>query len=183
MFMVGLVLRFWPEYVELQRLVASGELGRPRAVCAYRLSPPADWNDWMAEVAVGRYRRRPRDPRLRPAQLAARDAAHCLRARVDARPPCRGRRVRRASGVVEGSMLMPHSYPFSSNIRVLCEKGVAEYGFSAAPAEDGGNIGASPLRAVFVSIRRRASRRQWMSRAPIRGGPRSRSSSMRRATP
>ena len=27
-----LVLRFWPEYVELQRLVAAGELGRPRAV-------------------------------------------------------------------------------------------------------------------------------------------------------
>jgi predicted dehydrogenase len=48
-----------------------------------------------------------------------------------------------ARGVVEGSMAMPRSYPFSSNIRVLCEGGVAEYAFSAAPAEDGGNIGAS----------------------------------------
>jgi len=48
-----------------------------------------------------------------------------------------------AEGVAEASMLMPKSYPFSSNIRVLCEGGVAEYGFSAAPAEDGGNIGAS----------------------------------------
>ena len=28
-FMVGLVLRFWPEYVELQRRLAAGELGRP----------------------------------------------------------------------------------------------------------------------------------------------------------
>jgi len=37
---------------------------------------------------------------------------------------------------------MPRSYPFSSNIRVLCEGGAAEYAFSAAPAEDGGNIGA-----------------------------------------
>src|SRR3954464_14498360 len=46
-------------------------------------------------------------------------------------------------GVAEGSLAMPKSYPFSSNIRVLCEGGVAEYGFSAAPAEDGGNIGAS----------------------------------------
>ena len=34
-------------------------------------------------------------------------------------------------------------YPFSSNVRVLAEGGVAEYAFSAAPAEDGGNIGAS----------------------------------------
>jgi predicted dehydrogenase len=39
-------------------------------------------------------------------------------------------------------MAMPRSYPFSSNIRVLCENGAAEYSFSAAPAEDGGNIGA-----------------------------------------
>src|ERR1051325_8053783 len=40
-------------------------------------------------------------------------------------------------------MAMPRSYPFSSNVRVLCDGGVAEYSFSAAPAEDGGNIGAS----------------------------------------
>ncbi len=40
-------------------------------------------------------------------------------------------------------MAMPKSYPFSSNIRVLGSDGVAEYAFSAAPAEDGGNIGAS----------------------------------------
>src|SRR5205085_7749858 len=32
---------------------------------------------------------------------------------------------------------------FSSNIRVLGEDGVAEYGFTAAPAEDGGNIGGA----------------------------------------
>jgi predicted dehydrogenase len=48
-----------------------------------------------------------------------------------------------AQGIAEGSMAMPRSYPFSSNVRVLCEAGVAEYAFSAAPAEDGGNIGAS----------------------------------------
>jgi len=36
---------------------------------------------------------------------------------------------------------MPGTYPFSSNIRVLAEGGVAEYSFRATPAEDGGNIG------------------------------------------
>jgi predicted dehydrogenase len=46
---VGLVLRFWPEYVELQLLVASGDLGLPRAVSTHRLSPPIDWNDWMVD--------------------------------------------------------------------------------------------------------------------------------------
>ena len=48
-----------------------------------------------------------------------------------------------AAGIAEGSMRMPRSYPFSSNIRVLCERGVAEYAFSAAPVEGEGNIGAS----------------------------------------
>ena len=51
LFMVGLVLRFWPEYVELQRRISGGELGRPLSVSAMRLSPPADWNDWMADPA------------------------------------------------------------------------------------------------------------------------------------
>jgi predicted dehydrogenase len=48
-----------------------------------------------------------------------------------------------ASGIAEGSMTMPRSYPFSSDIRVLAERGVAEYAFSAAPVEGEGNIGAS----------------------------------------
>jgi UDP-N-acetylglucosamine 3-dehydrogenase len=144
LFMVGLVLRFWPEYVELQRLVAAGELGQPLVVSAHRLSPPADWNDWMkdeaqsggvaVDLAIHDFDQlnwllgEPRSVfarASRPGHLVASveyDGAH---------------------GVVEGSMLMPKSYPFSSNIRVLCDGGVAEYGFSAAPAEDGGNIGAS----------------------------------------
>jgi predicted dehydrogenase len=48
-----------------------------------------------------------------------------------------------AAGIAEGSMCMPRSYPFSSNIRVLAERGVAEYSFSATPVEGEGNIGAS----------------------------------------
>ena len=48
-FMVGLVLRFWPEYVELHRRVTSGELGRPLSLAASRLSPPADWAEWFAD--------------------------------------------------------------------------------------------------------------------------------------
>ena len=38
---------------------------------------------------------------------------------------------------------MPPSYPFSSNIRVLCEDGAAEYRFSAQPIQGEGNIGTS----------------------------------------
>ena len=143
-FMVGLVLRFWPEYVELQRRVAGGELGRPLSVSATRLSPPADWNDWMAD---------PGKSGGVPVDLLIHDFDQMnwllgTPRRVFARAP-RPDHVLAvveydgAEGIAEGSMAMPKAYPFSSNVRVLGEEGVAEYSFSAAPAEDGGNVGAS----------------------------------------
>ena len=141
--MVGLVLRFWPEYVELQRRISEGELGRPQVVSAHRLSPPADWADWFADRAQSGGT---------PVDLMIHDFDQMnwllgTPRAVYAREPAPGHVVATveyddASGVAEGSMAMPRSYPFSSNIRVLCEGGAAEYSFSAAPADDGGNIGA-----------------------------------------
>jgi predicted dehydrogenase len=143
-FMVGLVLRFWPEYVELQRRVSGGELGRPLSVSALRLSPPADWNDWMAD---------PRKSGGVPVDLLIHDFDQMnwllgKPLRVFARAPHLDHVLAiveydDAHGIAEGSMAMPKTYPFSSNVRVLAEEGVAEYAFSAAPAEGGGNVGAS----------------------------------------
>jgi predicted dehydrogenase len=142
--MVGLVLRFWPEYVELRRRIAAGELGRPLAVATHRLSPPADWNDWMADRAQS-------GGAAVDLLIHDFDQMNWLLGTprsVYAREPTPGHveavvEYDGAAGLAEGSMAMPKSYPFSSNIRVLAEGGVAEYAFSAAPAEDGGNIGAS----------------------------------------
>lgn len=144
LFMVGLVLRFWPEYVELQRRLAGGELGRPLSVSTMRLSPPADWNDWMGDpgksggVSVDllihdfdQMNWLLGTPRRVYARAAHPDHVLAI-VEYDA-----------AHGVAEGSMAMPKTYPFSSNVRVLAEDGVAEYAFSAAPAEGGGNVGAS----------------------------------------
>jgi predicted dehydrogenase len=144
LFMVGLVLRFWPEYVELQRRLGGGELGRPLSVSTLRLSPPADWNDWMADPAKSggvcvdllihdfdQMNRLLGTPRRVFARAPHPDHVLAL-VEYDG-----------AEGVAEGSMAMPKAYPFSSNVRVLAEGGVAEYAFSAAPAEDGGNVGAS----------------------------------------
>jgi UDP-N-acetylglucosamine 3-dehydrogenase len=147
--MVGLVLRFWPEYVELHRRIASGELGRPFAVAASRLSPPADWADWYADVAQSGGL---------PVDLMVHDfdQANWLlgeprtvhaRAATSSDPAYPDHVVavveyNGAAAVVEGSMAMPASYPFSSLIRVNAERGLAEYAFRAAPAEGGGNIGA-----------------------------------------
>jgi predicted dehydrogenase len=143
-FMVGLVLRFWPEYVELHRLVARGELGTPRAVFAQRLSPPADWADWFAD-------REQSGGTAVDLMIHDFDQANTLLGvprSVYASEPQTGHvhavvDYDGASAIVEGSMAMPRSYPFSSDIRVLGERGVAEYAFSAAPVEGEGNIGAS----------------------------------------
>jgi predicted dehydrogenase len=143
LFMVGLVLRFWPEYVELQRRVAAGELGRPLSVSTHRLSPPADWNEWMADTSQSGGV--PVDLLVHdfdqmnwllgtPRQVFARATGAHVLALVE---------YEEAEGVAEGSMRMPGSYPFSSNIRVLCERGVAEYAFRAEPAPEGGNIGGA----------------------------------------
>jgi predicted dehydrogenase len=144
-FMVGLVLRFWPEYVELQRLVEHGALGGVRAVFAQRLSPPADWAEWLRD---------PEQSGGTPVDLMIHDfdqlnaflgtprtvyASEPQPGHVHAVVDYEGG----GSGIAEGSMAMPRSYPFSSDIRVLGERGVAEYAFSAAPVEGEGNIGAS----------------------------------------
>ena len=166
-FMVGLVLRFWPEYVALAQLVERGELGRPKAVFAQRLSPPADWADWLGDreqsggTAVD----------LMIHDFDQMNALLGTPRSVFASEPEPGHvhavvEYDGGSGIAEGSMAMPRSYPFSSDIRVLGERGVAEYAFSAAPVEGEGNIGAST--ASCASSR---------SRARIRGAPRSRSSS------
>jgi predicted dehydrogenase len=143
-FMVGLVLRFWPEYVALGQLVGRGELGRPRAVFAQRLSPPADWADWLGDreqsggTAVD----------LMIHDFDQMNALLGAPRSVYASEPEPGHvhavvEYDGGSGIAEGSMAMPRSYPFSSDIRVLGERGVAEYAFSAAPVEGEGNIGAS----------------------------------------
>jgi predicted dehydrogenase len=141
-FMVGLVLRFWPEYVELQRRVAVGEMGRVSSVATRRLSPPADWAAWFAD-------------RSQTGGTAVDLLVHDFDQMnwllgaprsVFAHEPVPGHvhalvEYAGASAIAEGSMTMPRSYPFSSNIRVHGESGAAEYAFSAAPAEGGGNIG------------------------------------------
>ena len=144
-FMVGLVVRFFAEYVEIARRVVEGEIGEVREVSAYRLSFPADWGDWIRDpaqsggtpidlmvhdfdqlnVLLG-------EPRTVFARAARGGEGHVV-AMVE---------HDRGTGLVEGSMIMPTSFPFSAGIRILGEDGVLEHGFRAAPAEDGGNIGA-----------------------------------------
>ena len=189
---VGLVLRFWPEYVELRRIAASGELGRPLAASAQRLSPPPGWNDWMIDPArsggvcvdlmvhdfdaLSAVLGPPRRVFARALRSGPYGAAQHCHAVVEHDG---------GEAIVEGGLMQPDSYPFSSNLRVLCERGVVEYPFSAAPAADGGNIGGvdqaanrlrvhpadGPMRLVEV-VERRSVGRPGRSRRGLAGARR-----------
>jgi len=43
-FMIGQVLRFWPEYVVIKEILDSGRLGRIKWASATRMSPPPTWS-------------------------------------------------------------------------------------------------------------------------------------------
>jgi predicted dehydrogenase len=136
--MVGHVLRFFPEVVELRRLLAAGELGRALAATALRLSAPPDWNDWM------------QDPERSGGTLVDLmvhdfDIASALLGparRVHARAAAGGRHVsalvehEHGDAAIEGSHAMPASYPFTAGLRVLCERGVLDHRFEAGAGDE-----------------------------------------------
>ncbi|MCC6314140.1 MAG: Gfo/Idh/MocA family oxidoreductase [Thermomicrobiales bacterium] len=138
-FIVAHVLRFWPEYVELAHRVASGEFGAPRSGVATRRQPFPAWSalfsradltggavvdmmihdydalNWVfgQPVAVtARGARNPRSGGIDQVQVLIDYASG-------------------ASALVDGGMMMPESYPFSSTLEVLCERGALEYAFRA----------------------------------------------------
>ena len=136
--MVGHVLRFMPEIAELRRVVASGELGRPLAATAIRLSPPADWNDWMGDPA--RSGGTLVDLAIHDFDILAELLGPARR--VIARGVAGGTHVsalvehERGEATVEASHAMPGSYPFTAGLRVLCEGGVLEHRFVAGAGDE-----------------------------------------------
>ena len=134
-FIMAHVLRFWPEYVEIARRVASGELGAPRSGFASRRQPFPAWSalfsradltggavidmmihdydalNWVFGAPRAVTARGERNPRS-----GGFDQVQVLIDYDDGR-----------SALVDGGMMMPESYPFSSRLEVLCENGAMEY--------------------------------------------------------
>ncbi len=138
--MVAHVLRFWPEYVAIRKVLQSGRLGQPRIATALRLSNLPQWATWF------------RDPTKtggsvldlhihdldmmnwlfgRPKQVRA----------VGARGETGGwdhviTQVEYGTlfASVEASNLMPLDFPFTAGLRVVCDDGVIEYQFRAGGA-------------------------------------------------
>ncbi len=136
--MIAHVLRFWPEYIEMKRIIDSGELGRPLAAYATRRQPFPAWSNQFGQSdltggaiidmlvhdydALNWILGTPRTVTaraLRNERSAGLDQAQILIG-YDG-----------AQAVSDGGMMMPESYPFTSALDVLCENGAIEYHFRA----------------------------------------------------
>src|ERR671916_652456 len=137
-FMIAHVLRFWPEYVEIARRVTNGELGKPRSGFASRRQPFPAWSalfsrsdltggavidmmihdydalNWMFGPPTSAFARGHRNDRS-----GGWDQTQVI---LD---------YGNASALVDGGMMMPESYPFTSTLQILCETGALEYHFRA----------------------------------------------------
>ena len=137
--MVAHVLRFWPEYVELQRRVAAGELGRPRSGLATRRQPFPAWSALFARAdltggavidmmihdydALNWVFGVPRSVTARGERNPRSGGWDQLQVLIDYQSG--------ASALVDGGMTMPESYPFGARLEVLCDHGAVEYHFRA----------------------------------------------------
>lgn len=137
-FMMAHVLRFWPEYVELQKLASDGSLGELLSGLAYRRQPFPAWSELFArsdltggavidmmihdidalnwvfgtpKTVTANGIRNPRSGGWDQVQLL-----------ID---------YGTTSAVVDGGMMMPESYPFTSTLQVLGSDGFVEYDFQA----------------------------------------------------
>jgi len=137
--MMAHVLRFWPEYVALQAQVASGNYGKPVSALAYRRQAYPAWSTLFsqADLTGGAVI----DMMIHdfdalnwvlgtPLSVAARGLRNPKSGGID-QVQVLIEYEGGASALVDGGMMMPESYPFTSSLQVLCERGAAEYHFQA----------------------------------------------------
>lgn len=137
-FMVAHVLRFWPEYMELQRLATGGEYGKVIQGIAYRRQAFPAWSALFSQSDLT-------GGGVVDMMIHDYDALNWVFGEPKA-VVARGIRNPRSGGYdqvqvmidygdswaqVDGGMMMPESYPFTSSLQVLCESGAVEYNFQA----------------------------------------------------
>lgn len=148
-FMIAHVLRFWPEYIEIANRVRSGDYGKVVSALAYRRQPFPAWSQLFArsDLTGGAVL----DMMIhdydvlnwivgQPKSVSGRGISNPISAGYDQVQVMLD--YGSASGLVDGGMMMPESYPFTAVLHVLCEKGAFEYTFRAGgrSVEMGGGI-------------------------------------------
>lgn len=148
-FMIAHVLRFWPEYMEIARRVHGGEYGKVISALAYRRQPFPAWSALFSRSDLT-------GGAVIDQMIHDYDALNWI---LGAPKSVAGRGVHNprsggfdqvqvmidygsASALVDGGMMMPESYPFTSVLHVLCERGSFEYTFRAGgrSVEMGGGV-------------------------------------------
>lgn len=137
--LVALVMRFVDAYIYIRDTVKSGDLGEPRVVFANRLStgpsrsqrPPAEYGEPVVELMIHDF------DYLnwllgKPAAVSGTGLVGPTGAADYAFISLEYAGIH---GQVEGSVMMPASYPFSTSLRVLCEEGALETSFRFLSAD------------------------------------------------
>lgn len=136
--MVAHVLRFWPEYVELKRIIDTGELGKPLAAITARRQPFPAWSNLVTKADLtggGIYDMLVHDFDAlnwvlgTPQTVTAHGLLNLRSGGLDYGQVLIG--YPGTTGTAEGGMMHPDSYPFTSRLEVLCENGAVEYHFQA----------------------------------------------------
>jgi predicted dehydrogenase len=137
-FMIAHVVRFWPEYVEIKRIIDSGELGKPVSLFAARRQPFPAWSEQFRNPSAT-------GGAILDQMIHDYDVANWILGKPVA-VTAHGQRNARSgsvdqsqvlidygtgSALIDGGMMMPESYPFTANVEVLCERGALEYHFRA----------------------------------------------------
>ena len=134
-FMVGHVIRFWPEYVRLKEIVDSNKLGKLISITCTRLSPSPtwDWERWLtdSERSGGAL-----------VDLHIHDVDYLLYllgtpvslySRLSNSPFAYGHVFTTFNfpdgvvGIAEGGWDMPDNFPFTMSFNALFEKGCVEF--------------------------------------------------------
>jgi predicted dehydrogenase len=138
-FMIAHVLRFWPEYMEIHKRATSGDYGKVISGLAYRRQPFPAWSQLFARSdltggAVIDQMIHDYDVLNWVIGAPQSVVAHGV---VNTKSNGGIDQVQvmvnygDASAVVDGGMMMPESYPFTSTFQILCERGAFEYNFRA----------------------------------------------------
>jgi predicted dehydrogenase len=137
-FMIAHVLRFWPEYMEIAQRVHSGKYGKVISALAYRRQPFPAWSALFARSDLT-------GGAVLDQMIHDYDALNWI---IGTPKSVAGSGIKNprsggydqvqvmidygdASALVDGGMMMPESYPFTSALHVLCEAGAFEYHFRA----------------------------------------------------
>ena len=133
--LVAHVLRFWPEYVELRRLVRSGAIGTPTSALAQRLQEgPGSTPDAAATRAIN-------GGPVVDLQIHDHDfllwllgTPHRILARGSERHFFTTLEFGQAIAMAEAACDLPAGHPFTSALRVRGEEGMLEYTFTSGGA-------------------------------------------------